>query len=235
MEPTRRPAFILGSHSIEEKRVFRSVVAELGGVAVESVRDAIASLYRGEVAALVVGDALGARSTEELIRAARTVDPNLVVVNDGAFTAVTLRAALKSALERHDRIETPRDNADVLIVDDDVQLLRMMDRTLRGAGYRTSTSGTPVAALELLRSTRFSLVVLDVTMPGLTGLELAEQIRGGRFGETNRNVPLVFVTADDSAATYEGTFEVAAMQCLIKPFNIQRFGDIVESMIDRAA
>lgn len=234
MEAIRRPAFILGSHSSEEKQLFQSVVAALGGVVIENIRHAIACLYRGEVTALVVGEALGPCSTEELIRAARRVDPNLAVINDGAFTAATLRAALEKALERHAPKE-PRDSGDVLIVDDDAQLLRMMDRTLRSAGYRTSTSGTPVAALALLRTRRFSLVVLDVDMPGMSGLELATQIRDGRYGETNRSVPIVFVTADDSAKTYEGTYDVGAIQCLIKPFNIQRFGDIIESMIDRAA
>jgi CheY-like chemotaxis protein len=125
--------------------------------------------------------------------------------------------------------------ADLLIIDDDPQLLRMMDRTVRSAGFTSFTAPSPAYALELLRTTRFQMLVLDVSMPMQTGIELAQEIRRGRFGALNRDVPIVFVTADNRATTYEQTFDVEALRCLIKPFDSDRFCRIVESLVERAA
>lgn len=107
--------------------------------------------------------------------------------------------------------------ADVLIVDDDLCLLRSMDRVVRGLGYETFATVDGTSALDVLRTRRFSLVVLDVQMPRLSGIELARQLRGGEAGPLNRDVPIVFVTADDSAETYEQTFDVDAIRYLAKP------------------
>ena len=119
-------------------------------------------------------------------------------------------------------------SADVLIVDDDLSLLRAMDRTLRGLGYETFATVDGTSAMDVLRTRRFSLLVLDVQMPRITGLELAQHVRSGAAGDLNRDVPIVFVTADDSAETYEGTFDVNAIRYLAKPVAI----DTLETAID---
>lgn len=132
-------------------------------------------------------------------------------------------------------IARPIHAADLLIVDDDAQLLRMMDRTLRTAGYTTFSAPSPAYAIELLRTTRFQMLVLDVSMPMQTGIELAQQIRNGRYGSGNRDVPIMFVTADNRATTYEETFDVSALRCLIKPFDGEHFCRIVDSLVSHAA
>ncbi len=118
--------------------------------------------------------------------------------------------------------------SDVLLVDDDLSLLRSMDRTLRGLGYRTFATVDGNSAIDVLRTTRFSLVVLDVQMPRITGIEIARHIRSGHAGELNRNVPIMFVTGDDRETTYEDTFEVNAIRYLAKPVA----GDALEHAID---
>lgn len=125
--------------------------------------------------------------------------------------------------------------ADILLVDDDLALLRMMDRTLRSAGYTTMTAPNPGFVLEVLRSTRFLLLILDVSMPLQNGIDLAREIRVGNYGPVNRDVPLLFVTADDRERTYEDTFDVSALRCLIKPFDPEHLRHIVQSLVYRAA
>ena len=117
---------------------------------------------------------------------------------------------------------------DVLVVDDDLALLRAMDRMLRGFGYDTFATSDASYALDILRTRRFSLLVLDVQMPLLNGLELARYLREGGAGDLNREIPIMFVTADESAATYEGTYDVDAIRYLPKPVR----PDVLERAID---
>lgn len=142
----------------------------------------------------------------------------------------------EAALCRRPRVEHRVDAAaDILLIDDDPQLLRMMDRTVRSAGFTCFTAPSPAYATELLRTRRFRIIVLDVSMPMKTGIEFAREIRSGLYGALNRDVPLIFVTADNRASTYEETFDVSALRCLIKPFNCDHFCLIVESFVGCAA
>lgn len=121
--------------------------------------------------------------------------------------------------------------SDVLLVDDDGPLLRMMDRVLRGAGYKTFAAPSPAFAMQLLRTTQFKMIILDVSMPTQTGIQLAEDIRKGVHGVHNAQAPMIFVTADDSEQTYEGTFDVSALRCIIKPFNPDLLRRHVDAML----
>jgi CheY-like chemotaxis protein len=111
----------------------------------------------------------------------------------------------------------PTTSAHVLVVDDDLPLLRSVDRNIRELGYRVLTARDAIGALDVLRTTRFAMLMLDVTMPGLDGIELARCVRAGIAGPLNAQVAIVFVTGDDTATTYEATFEVGAVRYLRKP------------------
>ena len=66
----------------------------------------------------------------------------------------------------------------ILVVDDDPQIRRVMRVTLTGQGYEVDDAKTGEAALEKLRDERFDLVLLDMNMPGMGGLETCRAIRG---------------------------------------------------------
>jgi len=68
--------------------------------------------------------------------------------------------------------------ARILIVDDDAILRDTMRRVLNAEKYQTSMAETGFAALELLVSERFDLVLLDANMPGMNGLEVCQRIKG---------------------------------------------------------
>jgi CheY-like chemotaxis protein len=122
-------------------------------------------------------------------------------------------------------------SADVLVVDDDLMLLRSMDRALRALGYETFATTDSMSALDVLRTRRFSLLVLDVQMPRMSGIELAERVRNGEAGSLNRDVPIVFVTADDSAATYQATFDVSAIRYLAKPVHAHALEHEIDNIL----
>jgi DNA-binding response OmpR family regulator len=80
--------------------------------------------------------------------------------------------------------------ADVLVVDDDLSVREQFYDALSGKGYAVSTAGTGEQALEMLKSLHPSLVLLDIGLPGLSGLEVAE-----RFRAMGQRAPIVFLAA----------------------------------------
>jgi CheY-like chemotaxis protein len=70
----------------------------------------------------------------------------------------------------------------VLVVDDDEHMRDLLSRILAQAGYRVLAFGDGSSALGASEDHDFELLVTDVRMPGMTGWELAERLRGGRPG-----------------------------------------------------
>ncbi len=108
----------------------------------------------------------------------------------------------------------PRAGAQVLIVDDDADLLRLLSMRLAAAGYRVASADTAEAALAQLSRLRPQLVISDVQLPGIDGLQLFERIR-----DQHPALPVILLTAhgtipDAVDATARGVFTY-----LTKPFD----------------
>jgi sigma-B regulation protein RsbU (phosphoserine phosphatase) len=105
----------------------------------------------------------------------------------------------------------------LLIVDDNEDNRYTLMRRLQREGYRNLTSAADGRqALELLQSQSFDLVLLDVMMPGLTGYEVLERMRGdGRL----RHVPVIMISALDEIDSVIRCIELGAEDYLSKPFN----------------
>ncbi len=83
----------------------------------------------------------------------------------------------------------------ILIVDDDRMVLRFLDQRLRREGYRAFCADGGAEALRRLREEEVDLVLLDVSMPGMSGYEVLDAMRG----ETRtRRIPVMFLTVMDS-------------------------------------
>ncbi|MGN7969859.1 response regulator transcription factor [Microbacterium sp. 22296] len=109
--------------------------------------------------------------------------------------------------------------ASILIVDDETRISSFIDKGLRSAGYATRVTGDGREALALALSGEFDLIVLDVNLPGMTGFEVLEELRG-----SGSAVPVIMLTArvelEDTVAGLEG----GADDYLGKPF---RFDELV--------
>jgi DNA-binding response OmpR family regulator/chromosome segregation ATPase len=86
----------------------------------------------------------------------------------------------------------PMDRAKVLAVDDDSVCGMVAVNVLKRANFDAESISDPVAALQWLRNTRVDVVLLDISMPGMTGFELCEKIRRLPHCKTT---PIIFVTA----------------------------------------
>ena len=103
-------------------------------------------------------------------------------------------------------------DAHILIVDDDAQLRQLVSRLLRAEGYRATAVAGGREMLEMLRTTEIDLIVLDVMLPGTSGLELCRHVR------QSSSVPILMLTASSEETDRVLGLEMGADDYLTKPF-----------------
>ena len=117
----------------------------------------------------------------------------------------------------------------VLVIDDEKVIRELMREILERAGYETIGAGTADDALGLLTDNEIGLVVSDIVMPGLTGLELLEEVRARR-----PSLPVILVTG---AGTFENLSQAVtrgADGLVIKPFSHADLQNAVAAALERA-
>jgi PAS domain S-box-containing protein len=108
-------------------------------------------------------------------------------------------------------------SVNILIVDDEPKNLTVLEAVLGDPGYRLVRAESAEEALLALLADEFALLILDIRMPGVTGLELAQMIKARK---KTANVPIIFLTAylDDDQQIIEG-YETGAVDYVAKPVN----------------
>jgi sigma-B regulation protein RsbU (phosphoserine phosphatase) len=104
----------------------------------------------------------------------------------------------------------------VLVVDDSEANRDVLSRRLQRRGYRVATAADGNQALELLTEIRFDLVLLDIMMPGLSGLDVLQIIRQ-KYGPAE--LPVIMATAKDSVADIVQALELGANDYVTKPLD----------------
>ena len=122
----------------------------------------------------------------------------------------------------------PRRKASLLVVDDDVRMLRLMTRILEMEGYGVLGASNGQAALDLLDRKTVDLVLLDVMMPDLDGYTVCGHIR-----ETSQ-VPIIMVTVKDSDEEKVKGFDTGADDYVTKPFSSRELAARVKAVLHRA-
>lgn len=120
-------------------------------------------------------------------------------------------------------METPR--AQVLVVDDDPNLLGLLTDTLSALGYKTTPAHGGVKALELLRNQAFDLMVTDIKMPDLDGIQLLKRVR--------RHFPAMPVLFISGYATPQMVVQASPDGFLAKPFRIAHIEELIERTLKR--
>ena len=117
----------------------------------------------------------------------------------------------------------------ILVVDDEKTLVKGIKFNLENEGYQVECAYDGAAAVELARNDKFDLLILDVMMPEVDGLEACMRIR--EFS----NVPIIMLTAKSEDADKLMGFECGADDYLTKPFNILELKARVRALLRRAA
>ena len=116
----------------------------------------------------------------------------------------------------------------VLVVEDETSIASFVSLYLKNAGYRVQAVGTGQEALDLLGHDRPDLIVLDLMLPDVDGIEVCRRIRRGS------DIPILMLTARDEDVDKIIGLEVGADDYLTKPFNPRELVARVKSILRRA-
>ena len=130
---------------------------------------------------------------------------------------------MKPAASRKEK-ETPRH---ILVVDDDRLVLAALAEGLRGAGYRVTGAASAADALAVAGRDAPDVALLDVRMPGMSGIELGTRLR-------EVGVPFLYLSAYGDRDAVENALEEGALGYLVKPLDIQQIVPSIEAALMRA-
>jgi len=119
--------------------------------------------------------------------------------------------------------------AKVLIVDDDHDLLNLVSFAYHNAGYETVCASNGLEALQAFERERFSLLVLDINMPALNGLQVCASVRN------HSNVPVLVLSARDEEHDLLEALDAGADAYLVKPFSPRTLIARTQALLRRAA
>jgi DNA-binding response OmpR family regulator len=121
------------------------------------------------------------------------------------------------------------DSSTILLVDDEDSIQKLLAYPLEREGYRVLQARDGVEALEQFASERVDLVVLDIMLPKLDGLEVCKRLRA------ESEVPIIMLTARDDELDKVLGLELGADDYITKPFSIREFRSRVRALLRRAA
>ena len=123
-----------------------------------------------------------------------------------------------------------RTRSRILIVDDEAHLAEGIRENLEAEGYETEVAHDGRQGLERIRARNFDLVLLDVMMPNMDGIELCAQIRG-----EGRQTPVLFLTVKGAVEDRVRGFEAGGDDYLAKPFHLQELLLRVAAILRRSS
>ena len=115
----------------------------------------------------------------------------------------------------------------VLIVDDEPGVLAVASRLLRGAGYAVETADSAEAGLALVRTGEFDAVLMDISMPGMTGFRALEE-----FGACTK-APIFLMTGHSDAEKEKDALLLWARALLPKPLDFELLKGLLEALPNR--
>ena len=122
------------------------------------------------------------------------------------------------------------DSTRVLVADDDADIRELVEFKLSQNGYAVEAVSDGLAAWESFQADRPSLVILDVMMPGLSGIDVLRKIRESE----DSGVPVLLLSAKSRDSDVDTGFAVGADDYVIKPFSPRELVHRVNGMLARA-
>lgn len=114
----------------------------------------------------------------------------------------------------------------ILVIDDDKDICEYMNLLLSQNGYEVVTETSPNKALELLHDEEFHVVVLDIMMPELNGMELLEEIR-----KFDTDIAIIIFTGFPSVDTAVTSMKFNVCDYIKKPFDVDEFNTTLEKIL----
>lgn len=120
-------------------------------------------------------------------------------------------------------------SATILVIDDEPQIRRVMRATLASQGYTVTEARSGEEALEMLRGEQPDLILLDVNLPGMGGLEVCREIRD------RSDVPIVMLTVRNTEKDKVQALDAGADDYVVKPFGMEELSARIRAALRRAS
>jgi DNA-binding NtrC family response regulator len=118
-----------------------------------------------------------------------------------------------------------RADISILVVDDDVNMLAMLEKFLKRAGYTVETTSDSLKAMSLIEDKNYDIVITDIQMPRATGMDLLKRVK-----DLQKDTMVVMITAFGSVDSAVNAMKAGAYDYVSKPFNI----DEILALLERA-
>ena len=115
----------------------------------------------------------------------------------------------------------------VWIIDDDPSIRWVLEKALKSAEFQVSSFETANSALQQLESTQPNIIITDIRMPGMDGLEFLDIIN-----EKYPHIPAIIMTAHSDLDSAVSAYQGGAFEYLPKPFDIDDAVDLAQQLID---
>ncbi|MEI7541126.1 MAG: response regulator [Actinomycetes bacterium] len=119
----------------------------------------------------------------------------------------------------------------VLVVDDNEDIRGLLSLVLQNEGYEVFAAEDGAQALEKTYDEKPDLILLDVMMPGLSGLEVLSTIREHKDKKVNQ-VPIMMITAKSTIDDIDAAVELGASSYIVKPFRPANLAEKVHAIFD---
>jgi DNA-binding response OmpR family regulator len=118
----------------------------------------------------------------------------------------------------------------VLVVDDEPNILLSLEFLMQQAGFEVTTAEDAEQAQVLISRQVPDLILLDISLPGISGFDLLEQLRAD---EATRSLPVVMLTAHGREVEKEKGMALGASDYITKPFSTRELVSRVQALLDR--
>ncbi len=123
-----------------------------------------------------------------------------------------------------------RSTMDVLVIDDESSVGTLLRFNLRQRGFDVETAASAAQGYAKARTRRFDLVILDVALPGIDGIEACSMLKKLEgYGE----IPIIMISSRSDSVTIEQARRAGASDYLVKPFTFQQLFDRIEDQLSR--
>jgi DNA-binding response OmpR family regulator len=127
-------------------------------------------------------------------------------------------------------VSSPQTKALILLVDDSMTTLTMVSARLQRMGYDVVTATRGEEALALALDRRPQLIVLDIEMPGLGGIEVSQRLRNA---PSFADVPIILLTAHAEPEYVQAGLDAGANAYIVKPFSPQELATRIDDLLGR--
>ncbi|MCP4213062.1 MAG: response regulator, partial [bacterium] len=134
-------------------------------------------------------------------------------------------------ITRHTVAETRKQSIRILLVEDNFTNRKVALAILDRQGYRAETATSGIEALKILEKSSFDLVLMDIQMPGMDGIETTRKVRLYETAYNSTPVPIVAMTAHALPELREQCFQAGMNDFLSKPVNIEELVRILEKWL----